>query len=61
MPTGRNHVGAAVLDGDLVVTGGRPGDVNGGLTTVERYDPGRRPLVDRCRRSAPRAAATPPS
>ncbi len=38
MPTGRNHVGAAVLDGDLVVTGGRPGDVNGGLTTVEAYD-----------------------
>jgi len=39
MPTGRNHVGAAVLNGDMVVTGGRPGDVNGGMTTVERYDP----------------------
>lgn len=39
MPTGRNHVGAAFLRGDLVVTGGRPGAVNGGLTTVEAYDP----------------------
>ena len=39
MPTGRNHVGAAVLDGDLIVTGGRPGPVNGGQTTVESYDP----------------------
>ena len=42
MPTGRNHVGAAALRGDLVVTGGRPGDVNGGMTTVERFDPKRR-------------------
>jgi N-acetylneuraminic acid mutarotase len=41
MPTGRNHVGAARLKRTMVVTGGRPGDVNGGLTTVESYDPGR--------------------
>ncbi len=39
MPTGRNHVGAAIFKGGLVVTGGRPGPVNGGMTTVERYDP----------------------
>ena len=42
MPTGRNHVGAAVLRGGLVVTGGRPGPVHGGLATVERYDPRRK-------------------
>ena len=42
MPTGRNHVGGAVYRGDLVVTGGRPGPVHGGLTTVERYDPVKR-------------------
>jgi N-acetylneuraminic acid mutarotase len=41
MPTGRNHVGAAVLGGRMVVTGGRPGGPNGGLTTVEAYDPRR--------------------
>ena len=42
MPTGRNHVGAAALDGRLVVTGGRPGPVTGSQTTVESYDPQRR-------------------
>ncbi len=42
MPTGRNHVGAAVLNRKLIVTGGRPGDVNGGLTTVESYNPRKR-------------------
>ncbi len=42
MPTGRNHVGTAVVDGGLVVTGGRPGPVHGNLATVERYDPDRR-------------------
>jgi N-acetylneuraminic acid mutarotase len=41
MPTGRNHVGAARLKGTLVVTGGRPGPVHGGLDTVEAYDPAR--------------------
>ena len=41
MPTGRNHVGRAVLDGELIVTGGRPGPEHGGLATVERYDPER--------------------
>ena len=61
MPTGRNHVGAAVLDGDLVVTGGRPGDVNGGMTTVERYDPDADRWSTAARRSARRAADTPPS
>lgn len=39
MPTGRNHVGAAALNGRLIVTGGRPGAIDGGLTTVESYDP----------------------
>ena len=39
MPTGRNHVGATYLKRDVVVTGGRPGPVHGGLATVERYDP----------------------
>jgi N-acetylneuraminic acid mutarotase len=42
MPTGRNHVGTAALDGSLVVTGGRPGPVTGSQTTVESYDPERR-------------------
>ncbi len=42
MPTGRNHVGAAVLDGEVVVTGGRPGEIHGGQTTVESYDPAKR-------------------
>jgi N-acetylneuraminic acid mutarotase len=37
MPTGRNHVGGAILAGRLYVTGGRPGPVNGGQTTVESY------------------------
>jgi len=41
MPTGRNHVAAAVLDGEMVVTGGRPGPVHGGQATVESYDPKR--------------------
>ena len=53
MPTGRNHVGAAVLDGDMVVTGGRPGPEHGGLTTVERYDPDR----DRWREMPPLGTA----
>ena len=30
-----------MFKGGLVVTGGRPGPINGGLTTVERYDPRR--------------------
>jgi N-acetylneuraminic acid mutarotase len=37
LPTGRNHVAAAILDGRLYVTGGRPGPVSGGLATVESY------------------------
>jgi non-specific serine/threonine protein kinase len=41
MPTGRNHVGTAVFKRSLVVIGGRPGPVHGGLTTVERYEPDR--------------------
>jgi N-acetylneuraminic acid mutarotase len=41
MPTGRNHVGAARSKGMMVVTGGRPGPVHGGLDTVELYDPKR--------------------
>ena len=45
MPTGRNHVGAAVLAADLVVTGGRPGDVNGGLTASTEGE--RDPAADR--------------
>jgi hypothetical protein len=39
MPTGRNHVGATYFKRGLVVTGGRPGPVHGGLTTVEYYQP----------------------
>jgi N-acetylneuraminic acid mutarotase len=39
MPSGRNHVGAARLKGSMVITGGRPGPVHGGLDTVEAYDP----------------------
>ena len=50
--------GAAVLDGDLVVTGGRPGDVNGGMTTVERYDPQAQALVVAAAAGRPPAAAT---
>ena len=42
MPTGRNHVGGAAYRGELLVTGGRPGPVHGGMTTVERYDPVKR-------------------
>ena len=42
MPSGRNHVGYAVLEGELVVTGGRPGPTHGGQATVESYDPKRR-------------------
>ena len=66
MPTGRNHVGAAVFKGGLVVTGGRPGPVHGGLATVERYDPAARPLdhaarpahrPQRSRHASPSAAA----
>ena len=41
MPTGRNHVGATRLKRSMVVTGGRPGPVHGGLTSVESYDPDR--------------------
>jgi hypothetical protein len=39
MPTGRNHVGATYFKRGLVVTGGRPGPVHGGLATVEYYQP----------------------
>jgi Kelch motif len=39
MPTGRNHVGATYFKRGVVVTGGRPGPVHGGLTTVEYYQP----------------------
>jgi hypothetical protein len=60
MPTGRNHVGAAVLDRRMVVTGGRPGGPNGGLATVEAYDP-RRDRWSVMARSRPPAAATPRS
>lgn len=42
MPSGRNHVGYAVLQGALVVTGGRPGPTHGSQATIESYDPDRR-------------------
>ena len=42
MPSGRNHVGYALLEGELVVTGGRPGPTHGSQATVESYDPERR-------------------
>jgi hypothetical protein len=41
MPTGRNHVGATQLKRNVIVTGGRPGPINGGLRTVELYNPRR--------------------
>ena len=47
MPTGRNHVGAAFLGGELFVTGGRPGEVDGGQATVESYDPAKRRWTER--------------
>ena len=53
MPTGRNHIGAAALGDRIFVTGGRPGPVHGGLTTVERYDVRR----DRWAPAAPLATA----
>jgi hypothetical protein len=39
MEIGRNHVAGAVVDRKLYVIGGRPGPVNGGRPTVERYAP----------------------
>jgi len=41
MPTPREHVTAAVLDGELYVLGGR-GRADDALPTAERYDPRRR-------------------
>lgn len=38
MPSPRHHVGAAALDGDLYVAGGR-GEADHSLDTFERYDP----------------------
>lgn len=39
MGVGRNHVAGTASGGRVYAIGGRPGPINGGLRTVERYNP----------------------